>query len=346
MAKLSVIIPMYKTGSIIKKTIKSIENQSFEDFECLMIDDGSNDPSLAEFCQQLERKDQRFLYIYKNNEGIEKTRIFGVKQSTTNLLIFCDHDDYYASYAFETLYQAYLRSGADVVAGNVYSQRLRFVPFRQGHDLFIAQETVVERSEFITNYYKNFFGINVFHVSTWGKLYSKHLFQEELKCFGYNFFEDTVLNVQIFSRVNKVHFIKEFLYTHIYGGLSSRFDVSSVLNGYIDIYNFRNDLLKATGMYYKLNKYLLIEFVNVVNQNAFLMVENGFKREEFIAMMITIDHSDIFNDCINSDIKKGELFELVATGDYNKLYNHLLKDYTFKKRLFGFLKRTLKKLNS
>lgn len=326
---ISVIVPIYKTGTILEKTLKSIQKQTFTEFECLMIDDGSYDKKTHTICNDFVLNDSRFKYFQKENDGIEKTRLYGVDKSISSLIAFCDHDDYYDKNALQFMYKAWLNSRADIVIGNCYSQLLRKVPFRKGHYLHISKEVILNRHSFINQYYKNFFGINVFPVSTWGKLYSKHLFNERLECFGYNFFEDTVLNAQLFSRINKVHFIPEFLYTHIYGGLSSRFDVKSVLSGYSDIYQFRKDLLKLTGLYEKLNKYVLIEFKNVVNQNAALMIENGYDKEEFISAMKLVEKSDILKDTLVSEFDKGKLFEFICTGNYSELYDYMKKNYNY-----------------
>lgn len=341
--KISVIVPIYKTGKILARTLNAIKHQSFRDFECILVDDGSNDNNTFLICKKFVTEDRRFKYYTKKNEGIEKTRIFGVKRSTSSLLAFCDHDDYYEPDALRLLYDNWLISKADIVVANCYLQRFKQISYRKKYG-GLKNNLEVDRTDFMARYYKNFFGINIFPVSTWGKLYSKDLFDEELKCFGYNFFEDTVINVQLFSRISKVHFIPQYIYTHIYGGLSSKFNVKSVFSGYIDIYQFRNTLLKKNILFDKLNEFLLIEFKNIVTQYVMLMIENDYKIHDFIIAMDIIQNSDILLDTLHADFEKGRVFEYIEKRQINELFHDIMSEYSLKKKMKAKIKNLIKSL--
>ncbi|PJB12286.1 MAG: glycosyltransferase family 2 protein [Flavobacteriales bacterium CG_4_9_14_3_um_filter_40_17] len=88
----SVIIPLYNKEKFIKRTIESVLNQSFGDFELLIINDGSTDRSEA-IVQSFS--DQRIRYFLKKNEGVSAARNFGINQSKTCYIAFIDADDFW-----------------------------------------------------------------------------------------------------------------------------------------------------------------------------------------------------------------------------------------------------------
>lgn len=95
----SVVIPTFNRSRYIVETLKSIANQTFKDFECLVIDDGSTDNTkeiVSEFCQ----KDSRFIYHLRPNtipKGANSCRNHGVSQSQGIFVSFCDDDDFWIS---------------------------------------------------------------------------------------------------------------------------------------------------------------------------------------------------------------------------------------------------------
>ena len=90
MPTISVIIPLYNKEKCIKKTIDSVLSQTFQDYEIIVVNDGSTDKSL-EVVQSI--KDDRLHIIDKNNEGVSATRNRGAKEANTGLLFFLDADD-------------------------------------------------------------------------------------------------------------------------------------------------------------------------------------------------------------------------------------------------------------
>lgn len=344
MPKISVIIPIYKTGKILEKTLQSIRKQTFEDFECLLIDDGSYDKKTESICKKIISYDCRFKYFAKANEGIEKTRLYGVRKSNTPLLIFCDHDDYYERNAFEKLHENFLKSKADIVVANCYSQRIfNNILSRSKSSIFIPQEIVVNHDDFVATNYLNFFGIHSFSVSTWGKLYKKKLFNDSLELFGINILEDIVTNIQLFERASKIHFITDYVYTHVYGGLSSVFVPNYAITVYSQIYDFRKSYLNK----YKLPvKPLLIEYKNIINQNINLMTDNGFKIDEFKNIVEIINNTNIFKDLLLSltESELGNYIKLISLNDFDNLYALSNKNNTLSRRLKHRTKKLYLKL--
>lgn len=102
MTYFSIIIPLYNKENFIENTIQSVLKQTFQDFEIIIVDDGSQDKS-AEKVKQLN--DKRIQYYFKENEGVSSARNFGIVKAKANYITFIDADDYWYPNFLETMCQ-------------------------------------------------------------------------------------------------------------------------------------------------------------------------------------------------------------------------------------------------
>lgn len=107
MAKISVIIPIYNAEVYLEKCLESIKNQSFTDYEVLLIDDGSTDNS-GKICDVFATKDTRFKVIHKSNGGVSSARNIGINHAKGEWICFMDSDD-----TAETNYLLHLYRGVN-----------------------------------------------------------------------------------------------------------------------------------------------------------------------------------------------------------------------------------------
>ena len=118
MPKISVIVPVYKVEKYINKCVDSILEQSFQDFDLILVDDGSPDGCPA-ICDDYASRDERITVIHKTNGGLSDARNAGIdwamEHSTSEWLAFVDSDDYLHPDYLMTLYQTALKDGADLV---------------------------------------------------------------------------------------------------------------------------------------------------------------------------------------------------------------------------------------
>jgi len=113
--KISVIIPVYKAEAFISRCIDSIINQTFLDFELLLIDDGSPDAS-GEICDKYAVLDSRIKVFHQENGGVSSARNLGLDNAVGDYVIFIDSDDWIESIFFET----YLNELAEYPCGLIY----------------------------------------------------------------------------------------------------------------------------------------------------------------------------------------------------------------------------------
>ena len=92
--KYSVIIPIYNVEKYIKKCVQSVLEQTYSDFEILLVDDGSTDNCPA-ICDELAEKDERIKVIHKQNGGVSSARNEGILQAKGEYILFLDGDDWY-----------------------------------------------------------------------------------------------------------------------------------------------------------------------------------------------------------------------------------------------------------
>lgn len=93
MKKVSIVVPLYKSESFLKKLIDSVLNQTYENFELILVDDGSPDNS-GKIADEYALKDERVKSFHKSNGGCCDARNFGLDKATGEYLMFADGDDW------------------------------------------------------------------------------------------------------------------------------------------------------------------------------------------------------------------------------------------------------------
>lgn len=88
----TVIVPAYNYGHFLSETINSVTSQTYEELECIVIDDGSTD-NTRKIVSSLAKQDNRVKYIYQNNQGVSVARNTGIKESRGSFIQFLDADD-------------------------------------------------------------------------------------------------------------------------------------------------------------------------------------------------------------------------------------------------------------
>ncbi|MBA7487945.1 MAG: glycosyltransferase family 2 protein [Prevotella sp.] len=110
----SVIVPIYKAESYLRKCIDGILLQTFTDFQLILVDDGSPDKS-GEICDEYAQKDSRVVVIHKTNGGLTSARKYGMNHAKGEYSIHIDPDDWVELSLLEELYHEAVKTDADMV---------------------------------------------------------------------------------------------------------------------------------------------------------------------------------------------------------------------------------------
>lgn len=117
MPQISVIVPVYKVEAYLSRCVDSILNQTFRDFEVILVDDGSPD-RCGEICEEYARQDNRIRVIHQENGGLSAARNAGIDwvfaHSDSRYLAFVDSDDYIAPEFLQRLFDAVKETGCAI----------------------------------------------------------------------------------------------------------------------------------------------------------------------------------------------------------------------------------------
>jgi glycosyltransferase involved in cell wall biosynthesis len=115
--QVSIIVPVYNTGTYLKKCIDSIIAQTYASFELIIVDDGSTDAS-PQICDDYAKQDKRVKVIHKKNGGLSDARNVGINNSIGEYILFIDSDDWISANMIEELYNNSRKYDADMVISN------------------------------------------------------------------------------------------------------------------------------------------------------------------------------------------------------------------------------------
>ena len=111
--ELSIIVPIYNVERWLKRCLDSILTQTFNNFELILVDDGSPD-KCSEIIEKYIRKDKRVVAIYQNNRGVSAARNAGLKIAQGEFIAFVDPDDWIDERMYEKLLLAIRKENADI----------------------------------------------------------------------------------------------------------------------------------------------------------------------------------------------------------------------------------------
>jgi len=113
----SIIIPVYNVEEYITRCVDSILGQTFTDWECILVDDGSTDRS-GQICDEYSKKDKRIHVLHQSNNGVAKARQRGIQEALGEYSIHADGDDWMEHDAIRLLYEMAKKNNADIVIGD------------------------------------------------------------------------------------------------------------------------------------------------------------------------------------------------------------------------------------
>ena len=114
--QISIIVPVYNVEKYLRQCLDSITAQTFTDWECILVDDGSKDKS-GSICDEYAQKDNRFKVIHTKNGGVSSARNLGIEEAEGKWLYFCDADDSLLPKTLEILLEGEKENCQFVMAG-------------------------------------------------------------------------------------------------------------------------------------------------------------------------------------------------------------------------------------
>lgn len=325
MIQLSIIIPIYNVSNYLKRCLDSVYSQIEDNWEVILVDDGSTDDS-GEICEESKSKYPQTIVIHKENGGLSDARNAGIKIAKGNYIYFLDSDDWLVSNAISILLNFAINNNCEIVQGGFYYAYDDYLLY-DNRKIGISQTPfILNRKnamiELIKNeYIKNF---------AWGKLYKCSLVKKYLFPKG-KYFEDSYWQHLIVNETNNYGIIPTPLYYYRQreSSISGQFNIKSLdlLKGYEERLNFvSNNYPQLTNLMAKQLWNISLSMLLTSKKSDYYTHYNEYWR------YLNREYREVLSDAFNNNVKYrlGRKFTEIL-----KLYNFVnrVKNRLFSKEL-------------
>jgi len=316
--KVSVVVPIYKVEKYIHRCVESISEQTYQNIEIILVNDGSPD-NCGQIIDEYAKKDNRMKVIHKKNGGLSDARNKGMEYVTGEYTLFVDSDDWIERNMIETLIKISLGAQADVVQSAFYYAFHDYLLYDNRYFSKIDSNTLLNNKELMyelvcNEKVKNF---------AWGKLYKTDLIKDIP-------FKKGVLFEDVFWAHHVMQQVHTYVITHTPMYYYFQRSESIVSN-----YSLRNlDIIEGLKERHNfIEKY----YENLVNESFTVILTNCLIHYNLLLMNHGIDSKGIYKKRIESYIKMHYKDFLVAVQE-NKELKMQLQLFKFNPKLnFCFL---------
>ncbi|HEV8889000.1 TPA: glycosyltransferase family 2 protein [Streptococcus pneumoniae] len=317
MEKVSVIVPIYNVEKYLKYSIGGILKQSYKNLEIILVNDGSQDNSLA-ICEEYSKIDNRIKIISVESGGQGKARNIGLQHSTSDWILFLDADDYYDNNAVEYLVELAERYGSDLVV----------TPLRVVRDHIQGGNASSIKNEKILNLNKDrlieemYYG-RLLGATPCGKLYKREILEKWP--FPDQLFEDLAIAYKHLMSAKKVAVSNQYYYNYYQRvGSTTKSRYTSKLE---DFYRAIEKNYKYLEEDFPNNKELSIALKTRMFTGGFQvvnsMIESGMTKE--VKDKSLEYRKDLLMIIFNSRITKNHKIKHILFSINPKLYTFVLK---------------------
>ncbi len=248
---LSIIVPIYNAEKYIARCMDSIYAQTFQDFEIILVNDGSTDRS-ADICREFARNDNRIRFINKENGGAGSARNAGLEIAQGEYVAFPDVDDWFESNMYDELYKVAVSGDYDVVFSGVnYYKQIGDGEVKYDRKEIRDNVSFMTKEDCRKNIMTFFPTTTIFDVP-WNKLYKRSIitdnnvhFSDIRRC------QDAMFNIDFFNHISSAVMVGKAYYNYM---VNTAADVQRKFpQNYIDItityYTHLIDVLESWNVY-------------------------------------------------------------------------------------------------
>lgn len=299
----SIIIPVYNAEAFIARCLKSVSDQSYKDWECIIVNDGSTDGSLC-LCEQWAQKDTRFNVISQTNGGVSSARNIGMTQAKGDYVCFIDVDDWVDTDYVENLVSA--SCGVELVVGGMEVVTLG----GQKEKKRVPQSGVCHMEASDERYFA-MMNENSLLYGPCNKLYSKRIIAEYglsfLKDCAYG--EDLLFNYAYMNHIKSIIMVDCISYHYIKneGSLSERARFDAFVNDY-KLWRVRTGFMKDKGMFGPVSQKVMYTYLWGQIYNGLFDAPLHGNKWSYLKSVLSIDEID--------DLKQRD--ELISCSEWIK----------------------------
>lgn len=304
----SIVVPIYNVEKYLKRCIKSILNQSFNNFEIILVNDGSTDKSI-EICNKYIEEDSRIKLINKKNGGLSSARNAGINVARGKYISFIDPDDCISENYFNILFKKAENNNCDVIVSGfktvpnnidvIPSYKLNEV--LKGTEFILSSDNVHSKNEL---------------CFVWRYLYKLKLIKQNNILFNEKIFigEDVVFNLEVLAISNRVMAISDILYYYTINNYNS-----------LTKCKFKPNLEESLVEQYEKRMYL---------SQKYKLTENKKYKNDMANYYINSIYRIVIDNLKNSEVSNFE--NEVKRISNNKMFRESIKNLGLKYRCYNF----------
>lgn len=329
MSKISIIIPAYNCEGTIEKCILSVINQSFSEWELILIDDGSID-NTREICKCYADSIKIFLYSQKNS-GVSSARNFGIKKATGEYMVFVDSDDFLLEDALSIIHDS--MKGKDICFYNyqiVKSNKMR-------SNNYISKPEILDISDFKEVFPEMY--LSGYINPPWSKCYKRALITEKFEE-GLSIGEDLLFNLNYLKECRIIGLDPREIYGYqeaIPNSLSSNNKEKIVPLQYVygESMKICNDLFISDRVNTCLTAKYIVDQLTEIEKKIRYNKDYHYKSLKNDLLFTQIDKLCCGRDVEISDVKWKRATRMLAAKKYYALYVYLVLYKMFGRIKYG-----------
>lgn len=216
--KISIIMPVYNVEEYLPKSIESVLNQTLNEFELILVDDGSKDLS-GKICDEYAAKDKRVKVLHQVNSGAHTARNNALKIATGTYVCFFDSDDYIDKNMLEELHALAIKYDSDLVISGFYIETyyddnnysvFDYIPYTlNGEEVENFSDCIKFRKNAYFNFDRNMF------YPPWNKLYKLEYLNKNNITFPKTYRDDFPFVLSVIKDISNVTYTKKQYYHFI-----------------------------------------------------------------------------------------------------------------------------------
>lgn len=301
----SIIVPVYNAEAYIGACIESIQRQTYQNIEILLVDDGSKDSSKA-ICDRYGSEDSRIKVFHRSNHGVSSTRNYGIEHASGDYIQFVDADDSLESETVEENLKFAKKTNADLV---FFSFRYYILDENRIKENAFTQDFVGNAEEFFEKYFCTLIDRELINPP-WNKLIRKELIRNGTIRFNenYSICEDMAFSVELLNASKRVAFNHKMYYHYNLKSTGSL------------VFNFHENYFEALSYYYERAMEYCNRFSN--REKAVKKLDTSFSNLSIMYLKQVSCH-DAWDkryryDRLQSIIKDEKLKKALTNADLNK----------------------------
>lgn len=334
MPKVSIVVPVYNKAKYLEQFLESLIEQTLDDIEIILVDDGSKDSSL-DISREYQKRDKRIKIIAQKNQGVSVARNVGIENATGDYVAFADPDDRVSPDMLQKMYEKCIETDSPVAISNYYQETKKAVIKRE----LKTSKDVLNKEAIYNDILSKMIGPltideETIMASVWRLLIKRDVILENNITFpkGIHRMQDLAFSIELFINVDKVCVVRDGLYYYKVhdDSATSVYDVNTfdqlirvlpIIEDLLKKYNIKDNTIQERMN----NRYLFIGMKSMSNE-AKSTNPNSYK-EASKAIKTICKHEKVQKALVDIDFKQYPFKQRVILNAIKKKQSFILFSY-------------------